>query len=132
MGPRRLEGYVQKNLEIGGGGLGRRQPDRDDLSFDQNFALFRLQNPGRLLKLTLTAAPSCNHEQPWVTDRHGLGNNCFEQPDEDEFSIPLLSDVVAENTGLEIWDHGICRIVRSIDTLPLESNVNPTIVGAWA
>jgi hypothetical protein len=33
---------------------------------------------------------------------------------------------------LEIRDHGICRIVGSIDTLPLESNVNPTIVGAWA
>ena len=109
VGARHCEVHVHKHFHIGGCVHFIFQADRDVFSLHQHFVAVRLEDPGLLDKLSFATAPAGDHAEAGVLQGEPGAPQGIKETDEDEFSIPLLADIITQQAGLKVREdvHGI-------------------------
>jgi hypothetical protein len=96
---------IDKDLDGRGNLLFIREFNRDRLPLrDNRHAVWR-HNARLLCEFPAAHAPAVHNAEARADRLVGRVCQTVEDADQHEFSIPLLADVVAEQTGLEVWDH---------------------------
>ena len=93
---------VDEHLDAGGRGFRRSELNLNVFSFGEHGVLIGVHNPRALREGSVSTAPPGDEAELSECAGKLFGVNGVKQSDEHEFAVALLTDIVADETGLEI------------------------------
>lgn len=105
---------IDKDLDGRGNLLFIRKFNRDWLPFRDNRHPVRRHDARLLCEFPTAHAPAVHNAQARADGLIGRVSQAVEDADQHEFAVSFLTDIIAEQAGLEVWDHKAFRVVSLV------------------